>query len=48
MVSVEVDGDLLEWLEGVYDAPDADPGDVLEVAGYGQVGSGGLVGVTAR
>ena len=36
MVAVEVDGDFLEGFEGAYDAFDADPGGVLEVAGYGQ------------
>ena len=38
MVAVEVDGDLLERLEGADDAFDADPGGLLEVAGYGQGG----------
>ena len=38
MVAVEVDGDVLEGFEGADDAFDADPGGVLEVAGYGQGG----------
>ena len=38
MVVVEVDGDFLEGFEGADDAFDADPGGVLEVAGYGQGG----------
>ena len=33
VVAVEVDGDLLERLEGADDAFDADPGGPLEVAG---------------
>ena len=37
-MAVEVDGDLLEGFEGADDAFDADPGGVLEVAGYGQGG----------
>ena len=37
-VAVEVDGDVLEGFEGADDAFDADPGGVLEVAGYGQGG----------
>ena len=36
VVAVEVDGDFLEGFEGADDAFDADPGGVLEVAGYGQ------------
>ena len=32
MVSVEVDGDVLEGFEGADDAFDADPGGVLDVA----------------
>ena len=50
--AVEVDGDVLEGFEGADDAFDADPGGVLEVAGYGQgghhhgqVGPGGVSGV---
>ena len=50
--AVEVDGDVLEGFEGADDAFDADPGGVLEVAGYGQgghhhgqVSPGGLTGV---
>ena len=38
MVAVEVDGDVLERLEGADDAFDADPDGLLEVAGYGQRG----------
>ena len=38
MVAVEADGDVLEGFEGADDAFDADPGGVLEVAGYGQGG----------
>ena len=38
VVAVEVDGDVLEGFEGAYNAFDADPGGVLEVAGYGQGG----------
>ncbi len=38
VVAVEVDGDLLEGLEGTDDAFDADPGGVLEVSGDGQGG----------
>ena len=38
VVAVEVDGDVLEGFEGAYDAFDADPGGLLEVAGYGQGG----------
>ena len=38
VVAVEVDGDLLERLEGADDAFDADPGGLLEVAGDGQGG----------
>ena len=37
-MAVEVDGDVLEGFEGAYDVLDADPGDVLEVAGDGQGG----------
>ena len=37
-MAVEVDGDVLEGFEGADDAFDADPGGVLEVAGYGQGG----------
>ena len=37
-MAVEVGGDVLEGFEGAYDVLDADPGDVLEVAGYGQGG----------
>ena len=33
---IEVDDDVLDGLEGADDAFDADPGGVLEVAGYGQ------------
>ena len=35
---VEVDGDVLEGLEGTDDAFDADPGGLLEVPGDGQGG----------
>ena len=35
VVSVEVDDDFLKGIEGADDAFDADPGGVLEVAGYG-------------
>ena len=52
MVAVEVDGDLLEGFKGADDAFDADPGGLLEVAGYGrgghdhgQVGLDGVSGV---
>ena len=52
VVSVEVDGDVLEGFEDADDAFDADPGGVLDVAGYGQgghhhgqVGPSGLTGV---
>ena len=38
VVAVEVDGDVLEGFQGADDAFDADPGGVLEVAGYGQGG----------
>ena len=38
VVAVEVDGDLLEGLEGTDDAFDADPSDVLKIAGDGQGG----------
>jgi len=38
VVAVEVDGDLLEGLEGADDAFDADPGGLLEVSGDGQGG----------
>ena len=38
MVAVEVDGDVLEGFKGADDAFDADPGGLLEVAGYGQGG----------
>lgn len=37
-MAVEVDGDVLEEFEGEDYAFDADPGGVLEVAGYGQRG----------
>ena len=37
-MAVEVDGDVLEGLEGADDAFDADPCGVLEVSGYGQGG----------
>ena len=37
-MAVEVDGDVLEGFEGADDAFDADPGGVLEVAGYSQRG----------
>ena len=36
LMTVEVDGDVLEGLEGADDAFDADPGGLLEVSGYGQ------------
>ena len=52
VVVVEVDGDVLEGFEGADDAFDADPGGLLEVAGYGQgghddgqVGFDGVAGV---
>ena len=38
VVAVEVDGDVLEGLEGADDALDADPGGLLEVPGDGQGG----------
>ena len=38
VVAVEVDGDVLEGFKGADDAFDADPGGLLEVAGYGQGG----------
>lgn len=38
LMTVEVDGDVLEGLEGADDAFDADPGGLLEVSGYGQGG----------
>ena len=38
VVAVEVDGDVLEGFEGADDAFDADPGGLLDVAGYGQGG----------
>ena len=38
VVAVEVDGDLLEGLEGTDNAFDADPGGLLEVPGDGQGG----------
>ena len=51
-MAVEVDGDVLEGFEGADDAFDADPGDFLEVPGYGQgghhhgqVSPGGVTGV---
>ena len=37
-MAVEVDGDVLEGLEGTDDAFDADPSDVLKIAGNGQGG----------
>ena len=37
-MAVEVDGDVLEGFEGADDAFDADPGGLLDVAGYGQGG----------
>ena len=37
-MAVEVDGDVLEGLEGADDAFDADPGGLLEVPGDGQGG----------
>ena len=52
VVAVDVDGDVLEGIEGADDAFDADPGGLLEVAGdgqgghdHGQVGPGGDMGV---
>ena len=46
-MTVEVDGDFLEGFEGADDAFDADPGGLLEVAGYGQGGHDhGQVGVS--
>ena len=52
MVAVEVHGDVLEGFKGADDSFDADPGGLLEVAGYGQgghhhrqVGPGGIAGV---
>ena len=49
-MAVEVGGDVLEGFEGADDAFDADPGGLLEVAGYGQGGHDhgqvGLDGVT--
>ena len=38
VVAVEVDGDVLEGLEGTDNAFDADPGGLLEVPGDGQGG----------
>ena len=38
LMAVEVDGDVLEGLEGTDDAFDADPSDVLKIAGDGQGG----------
>ena len=38
VMAVEVDGDVLEGLEGTDDAFDADPSDVLKIAGDGQGG----------
>ena len=38
LMTVEVDGDVLEGLEGTDDAFDADPGGLLEVTGDGQGG----------
>ena len=38
VVAVEVDGDLLEGLEGTDNAFDADPGGLLKIAGDGQGG----------
>ena len=35
VMAVEVDGDVLEGLEGTDDAFDADPSDVLKIAGDG-------------
>ena len=37
-MTIEVDGDVLEGLEGTDDAFDADPGGLLEVPGDGQGG----------
>ena len=37
-MAVEVDGGVLEWLEGTDDAFDADPCGVLEMPGDGQGG----------
>ena len=52
LMTVEVDGDVLEGLEGTDDAFDADPGGVLEVSGdgqgghdHGQVSLDGIAGV---
>ena len=36
LMTIEVDGDVLEGLEGADDAFDADPCGLLEVSGYGQ------------
>ena len=51
-MAVEVDGDVLEGLEGTDDAFDADPGGLLEVPGdgqgghhHGQVSLDGIAGV---
>ena len=38
LMIVEVDGDVLERLEGTDDAFDADPSDLLKIAGDGQGG----------
>ena len=38
LMVVEVDGDVLERLEGTDDAFDADPSDLLKIAGDGQGG----------
>ena len=38
LMTVEVDGDVLEGLEGTDDALNADPGGLLEVPGDGQGG----------
>ena len=38
LMTVEVDGDVLERLEGTDDAFDADPSDLLKIAGDGQGG----------
>ena len=38
VVAVDVDGDVLEGVEGADDAFDADPGGLLEVTGDGQGG----------
>ena len=35
VMAVEVDGDVLEGLKGADDAFDADPSDVLKIAGDG-------------